>query len=327
MALLFGERSADRGGHRRRHQRCRTVLQSGERPAVRMQPAGPRAPEAARGWRGEAKRHGSSDRIHEPKGPSAKQTREACESLWFLVFGAMVDHKHKDAILEQKRGTKDEVMKLHAVWSEMDEDGSGDVEFDEFLSFFSKKKADRLLGMRCVDYLVGKAKDEGVDDKEMGCTIDDMMRLMWLRATDEDLAMMMHWFKEAEYQKHRVQTPPLLPRDKRNEILDNFSHLVLSRGSFSFHELVAGSCVDEITMKGLLDQLSVSQWDMFEEKDVLNMCCPQGYLAHENMNHAVDQQGRPLRRVSNEYFEGWLLAVQASKLEGGSACDEGDSVA
>merc|ERR1719215_2275777 len=104
----------------------------------------------------------------------------------------------------------------------MDEDGSGDVEFQEFLSFFSRSKTDRLLGMRCVNYLVGKAKEDGLDESGAGCTIEDMMRLIWMNAKEVDMARMMRWFHEAEFEKQRVKTPPLLPKKKKREIFENF---------------------------------------------------------------------------------------------------------
>lgn len=55
------------------------------------------------------------------------------------------------------------------------------MEFQEFLSFFSRSKADRLLGMRCVKYLVGNGGGDG-EEKATGCTIEDMMKLIWLKA-------------------------------------------------------------------------------------------------------------------------------------------------
>ena len=42
-------------------------------------------------------------------------------------------------------------------WCQMDLDTDGTVDLDEFANFFSKRKVDRLLGMRCVRYLMPRS--------------------------------------------------------------------------------------------------------------------------------------------------------------------------
>lgn len=102
-----------------------------------------------------------------------QKKKEACDSIRFLVFvwlgNESMRANEKHLMYEARQGTRQEIYKLHQVWSQMDEDGSGDIEFQEFLNFFSRKKADRLLGMRCVKYLVGGGDREGAS-----CTIEDM---------------------------------------------------------------------------------------------------------------------------------------------------------
>lgn len=268
------------------------------------------AQDAARATSGDGKGVGSSATASANL-KAEMRMREACESLRFLVFGhAISEAKAKDsAAYEQKCGTKEEVAKLQAVWSEMDEDGSGDVEFQEFVSFFSRNKADRLLGMRCVNYLVGKAKDEGIDDKEMGCTIEDMMRLMWLKASDEDVHRMKHWFHEAEFQRHRAPTPPLLTKRRSHQIMENFPRLDWEKtDAVTFHELVEYGHIDEGTMKGLRDQMQKSSLDKVSKLEFLEMLCPRGFRAHPSVRTCVDKLGRPLVWISNEYFSGWVIA-------------------
>merc|ERR1719203_2558140 len=109
--------------------------------------------------------------------------REACESLRFLVFGGDCADKpgapgmlkKQSTVFEQRCGTREEIQQLQHLWEQIDEDGSGDVEFKEFLSFFSRSKADRLLGMRCVKYLVDGDTGEG-KSMNQSCRIEDMMR-------------------------------------------------------------------------------------------------------------------------------------------------------
>lgn len=244
------------------------------------------------------------------------RTREACESLRFLVFGCDVPHgKHKDgvAIFEQKCGTRDEVMQLHGIWNQMDEDGSGDVEFQEFLSFFSKSKADRLLGMRCVKYLVGSQSYDN-DEKPDGCRIEDMMRLIWLKSTPEDIDRMMNWFREAEFQNDRVSTPPLLPRRKRREVIENFPSIEIGE-TIIFQDLVDSGLIDESMAKDLREQYDRDGTGRITEDLLLEMLCPNGYRSHPDAQTAIDKYGQPLLYVSNGIFKGWIGASKAHKWE------------
>lgn len=264
-------------------------------------------------------RHDSNTAAVLAKEKAEMRTREACESLRFLVFGTEIKGvQSKDAVAacEQSCGTKEEVTQLQKVWAEMDEDGSGDVEFQEFLSFFSRSKADRLLGMRCVSYLVGKAKDEGVDEREMGCTVEDMMRLIWLRSGDDDIEHMLRWFREAEFARDRVPMPPLLPQRKKRAIMENFPTVNFKQQpQISFHELVENSFLDPATLKGLREQWAgrhVPHHMLLSEEDLLEMLCPKGYRAHAGVRTAVGREGEPLTYVENEFFSGWLHADRAA---------------
>jgi hypothetical protein len=250
--------------------------------------------------------------------------KEACESLRFLVFGTVVtETKRKDGrpFYEQRCGTREEVMQLHKVWNQMDEDGSGDVEFQEFLSFFSRSKADRLLGMRCVKYLVGNAAyDE--DGAAQGCRIEDMMRLIWLKAEPEDTAMMLVWFREAEFEKDRVSTPPLLPPKKRRQITDNFTADV--EGRITWADLNDSGLVDGYMLKDLREKYTQAgnSSHYITEKILLEMLCPNGYRAHEDVSSVVDKEGVLLVKVKNELFEGWVAAHTAGRLD--EDAEEGD---
>jgi len=237
------------------------------------------------------------------------RTREACESLRFLVFGSLGIEGSRKAdrgpFYEQAIGTKEEISQLHSIWVKMDEDGSGDVEFNEFLSFFSKNKADRLLGMRCVKYLVGTGGDH--EEKATGCTIEDMMKLMWLKATRDDLTQMRHWFLEAQHEMDRVPTPPLLPKKKAREILENFPVDKRYSGGITYQDLLDSGVADAQTAQELWVAYG-EEGDktlVISEQTLLEMLCPNGFRAHAGVTRAVDKAGKPLIHVSNEYFEGW----------------------
>jgi hypothetical protein len=254
-----------------------------------------------------------------------RRTREACESLRFLVFGTegtAMRNKDGGAFHEQRCGTEDEVMQLHSIWNQMDEDGSGDVEFQEFLSFFSRSKADRLLGMRCVKYLVGNLKEQEDEDEPDGCRIEDMMRLIWLKATADDIKKMMQWFREAEFRCDRVQTPPLLPKMKRREVLENFPAIDRDGRDISFDDLVDSGLVDESTAKALRNQYDPEDTNRIGEPLLLEMLCPNGYRAHRSVRTCSDATGQPLIHVSsgNQNYTGWVPAVKAFKWDLHTAC-------
>lgn len=237
------------------------------------------------------------------------RTREACESLRFLVFGTVgaegSKKRENGAFYEQRIGTKEEVAKLHNIWVQMDEDGSGDVEFQEFLSFFSRSKADRLLGMRCVKFLVGNGGD-GSEEKATGCKIEDMMQLMWLKATQPDIDLMMRWFHESQYEMDRVQKPPLLPKKKRREILENFPSMAEdTKFGVSFAELIESGVVTEPTASELWHEYNVEGAYRITELQLLEMLCPNGFRAHEDVRRSVSLDGKQLLYINNEFFEGW----------------------
>jgi len=242
------------------------------------------------------------------------RTREACESLRFLVFntiGGPEGKRSKDGrpFYEQRCGTRDEVLQLHKVWCQMDEDGSGDVEFQEFLSFFNRSKADRLLGMRCVKYLVGNAAFED-DERPASCRIEDMMRLIWLSARQEDIDLMMSWFKEAEFEKGRVPTPPLLPPKKRRQITDNFPIRGADGGQMTWIDFRDSGLVDASIVKTLREKHGTNRF--ITEELLLEMFCPNGYRAHEGVKSVVDKDGQLLVKVENDLFAGWVMADKAT---------------
>jgi hypothetical protein len=246
------------------------------------------------------------------------RTREACESLRFLVFGTegtMSRGKEGGAFYEQRLGTQDEIMQLHSVWTQMDEDGSGDVEFQEFLNFFGRSKADRLLGMRCVKYLVGNLKENEDEDEPDGCRIEDMMKLIWLKASQEDIDKMMLWFRQAEFQCDRASTPPLLPKRKKREVLENFP--TIDQGDqnsyVTFEELVDSGLVDHSMARDLRRQHDRGNTNRIHEALLLEMLCPNGYRAHRDVKTCSDPSGEPLVYVSSGIYTGWVPTDRRSK--------------
>lgn len=245
------------------------------------------------------------------------RTRDACESLRFLVFGAegmLGGSKKGKAFYEQRCGTREEVVQLQAVWTQMDEDGSGDVEFQEFLNYFGKSKADRLLGMRCVKYLIGALKDEGdEDEKPQGCGIEDMMKLIWLKAQADDISKMMEYFREAAFETERSPTPPVLPPKKRRELIENFPKIDIPDRPFTIDDIADTGLVDDTVIKDLKNKFACNSKDVITETLLLEMLGPHGYRAHRDVKKCFNADGEPLVHVSTGAFTGWLPVEKAAK--------------
>lgn len=235
--------------------------------------------------------------------------KEACESIRYLVFGCignegMAAHE-KHNVYDAGIGTREEVFHFYKIWNQMDIDGSGDIEFQEFLNFFSENKADWLLGMRCVKYLLGAGANSNATT---GCGVEDMLRLIWLKATPEDIQTMMRWFREAAFHFERAPTPPLLSKRKRRELTENFRWINKeNKEKISYNDLVDSGLVDSTTASYLMAKYDTDKSNDLDCNEFLELLCPNGYRAHVDAMQAVDKHGNQLRRIKNKYFEGWTI--------------------
>lgn len=70
---------------------------------------------------------------------ATRSRKDACLLFRFFVYGSFVlddtKDKEREAIFHESIGTKDQVKKLHALWSKLDYDNSGRVDFQEFRAF------------------------------------------------------------------------------------------------------------------------------------------------------------------------------------------------
>jgi len=228
--------------------------------------------------------------------------REACESLRLLIFGSVGNEMYKEAqkgkIFEQHRGSIEDVGKLEKVWSQMDLDHSGDIDHTEFMEYFQKSNMDRLLCMRCVKYLLSHASRGGHRGSLVKVTREDMMRLIWLKATPWDIAIMIQMFDFHRYLYARVTDPPRLPKKKRRQLLENFIYLdKLHTGVISFFDLVSGGLVDEFMMSELQSHYDLSGRGILSQDVFLEMLCPYGFRAHERVRRVVTEDGSTIVKV------------------------------
>lgn len=257
---------------------------------------------------------------------------EACESLRTLVFGCVGNEEaapsDRAKVFKQRRGTLHEVSLLVKLWSQLDDECRGDIGFAEFAQHFKTHSADRLSGMRCVRHLVSSAEAPGDGDASPAafqrqvsagrqrCTKEDMMRLMWLGATDEDVAVMTLMFELARLQQVSVPPPPLLSKRRRRELFENFKEMDRKGvGCVPYSDLVDAGMVDEAVAKEFQEKYDHDRDGTFDFDEFLEMLCPDGYRAHGNVGEVMCRDGRTVRLVqwecSEGQFEGWLPETES----------------
>ncbi|CAE7229855.1 unnamed protein product [Symbiodinium pilosum] len=245
--------------------------------------------------------------------------REASESLRMLVLGtpgANAEHSDKEWAAQHRRGTNEEVETFCRCWCQMDADNDGDVDLEEFANFFSKRKVDRLLGMRCIRYLMPRAASQG----KTLVSKDDMMRLLWPYATAEDMDYMCIVFDHCRLCTIAVQPPKLLPRKRRTELLKCFQEMDRNHtGLVPYNDLIPAGVADQNMVKVLRDKYDITSSGFFDKNSFLEMMAPLGYRAHESMRFVVLKDGKRVRFIewSREglRFEGWLTERHYEKLK------------
>jgi len=267
---------------------------------------------------------------------SSKRQQEACESLRILVFGTVGNEHWKESdkpkVFEQHRGSMKELGEFVGVWNQMDDDHSGDIDFGEFQDFFAKSKGDKLLCMRCVKYLLATAghhvsEQDGLARKSnhVPVTRPDMLRLIWLKATNHDVDIMMQMFDFHTFLNARAPDPPVLPKKKRRQLLENFYYLDKeSRGVIQYMDLMSGGLVDSEMMKELQEMHDPSGSGHLSQDVFLEMLCPYGFLAHERVQRiaTTDDQlivhcyvdCQPEFHLGYHEVSGWILESEMDRL-------------
>jgi len=251
--------------------------------------------------------------------------RGACESMRMLTFGYIGNEdwnpKEKHLIVEQRRGTSTEMHSLCDLWVQLNQDGGDDIDLMEFLDFFAQHKH-HILSKRCVRYLASRGAfgssdpedlDKGSKQRLTGkCSMEDLMCLIWPRATEADLATMLEIF--AVHKLSSMSVPPLrlLPARRRQELIENFRHMDRNGvGSVTYEDLVNQGLVDAKMARELRDQYDLDGIGSLNCQEFLEMLCPYGYRAHENVKCAIDKSGQGLSFVEctrgGLSFAGWLF--------------------
>lgn len=278
--------------------------------------------------RGQVKIDLSKDYVKDPAGETNEASskdedelrkREASESLRMLVLGnssSAAEHADKDWAEKHRRGTNEEVETFCRCWCQMDLDNDGDVELEEFANFFSKRKVDRLLGMRCIRYLMPRVATQG----KALVSQEDMMRLLWPSAATEDMDHMCMIFDHCRLGTIAAPPPKLLPRKRRTELLKCFREMDGNHtGLVPYNDLIPAGVADQNMVKILRDKYDTTRSGFFDKNSFLEMMAPLGYRAHESMRFVVLKDGKRVRFVEwcreGLRFEGWLTEKHYDKLK------------
>lgn len=184
------------------------------------------------------------------------------------------------------------------MWKSLDANDSGDIELDEFLEYFNKTKADRLLSWRAVKYLTA----------DRPARIEDFMKLTWLKATREDIKTMMMYARECAAEDERIDTPPLISNRTRRQLIKNFKYLDRDGSdNITFDEMVAAELVDADIAKDLVKRYDRNADGTIDKLEFLEMMAPYGYLAHPDQKEVFDKDGNHLEYVDLDFYQGWRI--------------------
>merc|ERR1719324_1409183 len=118
---------------------------------------------------------------------------------------------------------------------------------------------------------------------------------------------MKQWFWFAMLTQRRQPTPPLLPRRKRRELLENFQNLDREgRGFIETTDIVDSGLMDEEMASDFLRRYDSDGSGHLGDHEFLEMCCPHGFRAHKEVKNSSDAQGQPLKLIEEGLFTGWL---------------------
>eukprot|EP00933_Yihiella_yeosuensis_P004790 TRINITY_DN109193_c0_g1_i1.p1 TRINITY_DN109193_c0_g1~~TRINITY_DN109193_c0_g1_i1.p1 ORF type:complete len:552 (-),score=70.08 TRINITY_DN109193_c0_g1_i1:134-1789(-) len=304
--------------------------------AVRSPSGRPLKARSPKGKRGKQGLTGEASNADEAQALDAELQRqhEACDSLRMLVFGYMgyehLPNNERHTIYQQRHGTTSEIEALAATWVHLDDDHSGDVDMEEFINYFNRRRVDRLLGIRCVRYLCSKHRVLIEEEEAAGSrskkprtkasvTREDLMRLLWLAATDEDVASMSTAFDYFMLLKTSVKPPKLLSKKRQGELTEIFKGLekVPPKGgvpgppTVHFWSLQSFGIADHAMMESLKKKYDSDGDGCFDLEEFIDMLAPLGCRSHEGVRRVVCKDGRCMRLAEwskgKFSFTGWLL--------------------
>jgi len=259
------------------------------------------------------------------KNPITPAKKEACQLLRFFVFGTIgteqvTTQQEADAVFHETIGTQEQVCTLHNLWQRLDINNSGRVDVAEFRAFATRHLQDKFeAGLPNVPSAPrvpdiwhnlrvswGEDRDkviarlcEKVELQLLGRKssfgIDDMMRLIWLRAQLTDLRTMKAWCQEVveEAARTRVHSPPALTTQEFEDLCTVFRHYDdAGSGEILFEDLVSKGLIYEDQVKTCKKEWDGNGNGTLGMREFCEMMCPAGYRASKESKIGTQKDGR-----------------------------------
>ncbi|CAJ1339578.1 unnamed protein product [Effrenium voratum] len=270
----------------------------------------------------------------------SQQRKEACQMMRFFVYGCVGNEnaktqKEKDQIFSEALGSWAQVQTLYILWSKLDDDNSGRVDFAEFRGFAEARMMElvqaaldsesqtlaRLPSWAVVQTQedVNKSTSKFIKILEQillgvksSFVLEDMMRIIWPMSQHNHLTEMRRWCTEISSALDRtvVKTPPLLPEEQLEDLQCVFQYFDLDRdGHLKVSELLASGFLNQQEAQSLIEKYDADEDEQLNMAEFTEMLCPLGFRVREEASHATLDDGR------NVWFDAdvqrWRLAEEA----------------
>lgn len=208
--------------------------------------------------------------------------KAACEGLRLTVYGKLGNElaktqKEADAVFELPRGTEREIIQLYHTWREMDSDDSGEISFREMLVYF-RSKGLSIVGERAMKGIFGT-------NESRQYSLDDLMRVMWPRCTDEDMAWMKDVICDFRSAGHSDVELKELTLDLMEELRDAFAMVDISgSGKVTISGLRNAGMV---FTQELLNKWGISADGELGLKEFMQVMCPAGHFVPKKLPASI----------------------------------------
>jgi len=262
----------------------------------------------------------------------------ACRELYELVYGDTLQQNDKDLLQFRQRGGFREVEPLADFVRRPEAEIRDDFDLDEFIEYFrcssprspTSSDAGRgkkleaaaattlvrpviVAGLKELRQKVAGERGEKWIPSLDRCSLAELLKLLWPRASVEDVSAMQSLVSMAVLGLTRAKTPPMLPHDEHQQLVEHFKYLAAKDhdGLISYADLVTAGLVDAETSRELRHRYDLNRDGRIQLSEFLEMLAPHGFRTHEHQCRSLDLEGHPMSFISaaggGEQFFGWLF--------------------
>jgi len=262
--------------------------------------------------------------------------KEVCQMMRFFIFGAAgVEHfktiAEKEAMFLERIGSREQIQNLFNIWTKLDADGSGRVNFQEFRDFSEDHVAkvvkehlesnEKVVQFKAIPEWakfrsqedatkftnkLNTALEKALLGLKSSFVIEDLMRFIWPAAQIVDLIEMRRWCVEMSktFVRMRVEPPPVMPKADLDGLMAVFKQFDTDgSGELQVDEMLATGLIYEdqaqnwVKMYGKRGKGSLNVWEFSE------MMCPTGFRAYSEARTGSLPDGTQL--VFDRVMECW----------------------